>query len=219
MLAVRLPYLSGYNQLQIMKQRQAVPIEICILAGGRSRRMGRDKATLKLAGRSFLSRIRSAARATGLRTRVIRQDLVPGRGPVGGIHTGLKTSRSDAVVFLACDMPLITPVHILRVIKEFVRTRTNVFVRVAEQVGFPFILNAGSLPAVEAQLASQRRSLQELAKRLGARIFRAPKAWQSALTNLNTPAELRRFRATLHRGRQASPVGAGQHLAKPRSIQ
>ena len=202
-----------------MKQRQAVPIEICILAGGRSRRMGHDKATLKLRGRSFLSRIRSAARATGLRTRVIRQDLVPGRGPVGGIHTGLKTSRSDAVVFLACDMPLIRPVHILRVIKEFIRTRANDFVRIAEQVGFPFILNAGSLPVVEAQLASERRSLQELAKRLRARIFRAPKAWQSALTNLNTPAELRQLRAILHRGRQASPGGTGQHLAKPMSIQ
>lgn len=69
-------------------QRSAVgdqlqPVEVFILAGGLSARMGRDKARLRLRGRTLLAWVRAAARATGWPVRVIRRDLVPRCGPLG----------------------------------------------------------------------------------------------------------------------------------------
>src|SRR4051812_49032994 len=78
---------------------------ICVLAGGLSSRMGRDKADLRLGGRTLLGFIRAEARGLGLRLRIIRRDLLPRCGPLGGLYTGLKTSRAEAEIFLACDMP------------------------------------------------------------------------------------------------------------------
>src|SRR5262245_27585451 len=51
-------------------------IEICILAGGQSSRMGRDKSGLRLGGKTLLGRIRQTAEQSGFPVRVMRRDLV-----------------------------------------------------------------------------------------------------------------------------------------------
>src|SRR5690349_6523011 len=83
-------------------------LEVCILAGGLSTRMGGDKARLRLGRRTMLSIIRGTASDLGVPVRIIRKDLIARCGPLGGLLTGLKTTRADAVLFLACDMPLIS---------------------------------------------------------------------------------------------------------------
>src|SRR5262249_28524004 len=92
-----------------VKQRPCPPMAISILAGGRSSRMGRDKAKLRLGGRTLLAIIRRTARTTGWRVRVIRRDALPGNGPLGGLHEALRSSRAGAELFLACDMPYVRP--------------------------------------------------------------------------------------------------------------
>jgi len=156
--------------------------------------MGRDKAGLLLGNQRFLTQIRSASRATGLPVSVLRRDLVPGCGPLGGVYTGLKATAAGAMLFLACDMPLITTAVIKHVIKEFGRGRSSLFVRLDDQIGFPFVITRSSMPAVEAQLARQVRSVQSLAKTLDARILRAPSSWRIPLTNANTPRDLETVR-------------------------
>jgi molybdopterin-guanine dinucleotide biosynthesis protein A len=84
--------------------------------------MGRDKARLRLGQRTMLGRIRVAARATGLPVRVIRRDAVPRCGPLGGIYTALQSTRAEAVLFLACDMPFVTPELIQWVSEQSNRT-------------------------------------------------------------------------------------------------
>jgi molybdopterin-guanine dinucleotide biosynthesis protein A len=76
-------------------------IEACILAGGLSSRMGREKAQLKLAGRTLLAHVKKVAREACLPVRVIRRDLVARCGPLGGVYTALRTSHAKTVVFLA----------------------------------------------------------------------------------------------------------------------
>lgn len=177
-----------------MAETAKPPLAICILAGGRSHRMGRDKAGLRLGKQRFLTQIRSASRATGLPVTVLRRDLVPGCGPLGGVYTALKTTATEAVLFLACDMPLITTAVIKHVIKEFGRGRSDLFVRFDDQVGFPFVIARRSLPVVETRLGTQVRSIQSLAKTLDARILQAPASWRIPLTNANTPRELETVR-------------------------
>src|SRR5437867_5654697 len=81
---------------------------ICILAGGLSQRMGRDKSRLRLGSKTLLRLIRIEAGELGLPLRVIRRDLIPRCGPLGGVYTALKTSKAEAELFLACDMPFVS---------------------------------------------------------------------------------------------------------------
>src|SRR5262245_26747021 len=100
----KLKQVSSYNA----QMAQRSNLEICILAGGLSKRMGRNKSRLSLGNITMLGHIRKTAEATGLPVRVIRRDCVPKCGPLGGIYTALKTTEADAILFLACDMPLVT---------------------------------------------------------------------------------------------------------------
>lgn len=97
-----------------------------VLAGGLSRRLGRDKRGVELDGRTLLARTVDLVRplvaevyvsvreegglpdgfgVDGLTPRI--PDAVPGIGPMGGILTALETLERP-VLALACDMPLLT---------------------------------------------------------------------------------------------------------------
>src|SRR5215471_19277978 len=155
--------------------------EICILAGGLSERMGRDKSRLRLGGRSMLGQIRTEATRTGVRVRVIRRDLVPRCGPVGGVYTALKTTQADAVVFLACDMPFVTAGLIDLFVTECAKGRSSrrgdrdgVFALGKGEVGFPFLLQRKALHVVAGQIERGELSLQALAKALKGKRLRLP---------------------------------------------
>lgn len=91
-----------------------------ILAGGKSTRMGADKAFVQFKGRSLLSR---ALEIAGLLTRDVRivgsyekfnqyapvaQDVFRECGPLGGIHAALQSSPSDLNLVLGVDMPFVS---------------------------------------------------------------------------------------------------------------
>ena len=163
--------------------------EVCILAGGLSTRMGRDKARLRLNRRTMLGVIRARAKHLGLRVRVIRRDLKPRCGPLGGIYTALKTTRFEAVLFLACDMPFVSPALLQRVLGTFRPGQSALFVRKGKRVGFPFLLPHSALPVVVNQLTRAEFSLQNVATILKAKTIQMPRAMSGELFNINTPAE------------------------------
>lgn len=148
--------------------------------------MGRDKARLRAGGRTLLAHVRHTARQMGLPIRVIRRDLVARCGPLGGVLTALKTTRSERVLFLACDMPLV-PVALLKKVLRAGSAHDAVFVTGPDGPGFPFLLRRHCLPSVEALIASRDRSLRSLARHCHARLLRARAVY---LTNVNTPADL-----------------------------
>lgn len=161
--------------------------EAFILAGGQSARMGRDKARLRLRGRSLLAWTKAACRAAGLPARVVRRDAVPACGPAGGVVTGLRRARAGVVLFLACDQPFV-PAAWLRRLARAARTRAAFTADGAGLAGFPFALPARAAPAVEAWWAAGGRSLQGLAAHLDARRLPPPARLRPRLANLNTPA-------------------------------
>src|SRR5262245_26810080 len=112
-----------------LQHRPALRGEICVLAGGLSSRLGRDKARLRLGPRTVLGHVREQARALGLPVRVIRRDRVPRCGPLGGVYTALVTTRADAVLFLACDMPFLTAATMVRLWRRSIVERRPVFCR------------------------------------------------------------------------------------------
>jgi molybdenum cofactor guanylyltransferase len=89
-----------------------------VLAGGRSSRMGLDKALLGPPGNTLLDRAASAVRdAAGCVTIIgdparyahlgfaVVPDVRAGFGPLGGIVTGLSITEKTWNLFVACDMP------------------------------------------------------------------------------------------------------------------
>ena len=74
---------------------------VVILAGGDARRFGgRDKGALVVDGRTILERQISELSTVTPDVRVIRRedDLVPGCGPLGGLHAALNAARGDALI-------------------------------------------------------------------------------------------------------------------------
>lgn len=98
----------------------APDVSAFILAGGKSTRMGTDKAFVPLNGRTLLARMLDAARSltphvsiVGDRTKYaafapVVEDIVPGCGPLGGIHAALRSSSTDLNVILAVDTPFVS---------------------------------------------------------------------------------------------------------------
>ena len=90
-----------------------------ILAGGKSRRLGRDKAALEIGGQPLLVRMAELARrfcpivaVSGRDPAPLLQgvpwflDEIPGLGPLGGIATALTRYNTSCLV-LSCDLPLL----------------------------------------------------------------------------------------------------------------
>jgi molybdopterin-guanine dinucleotide biosynthesis protein A len=169
--------------------------EICILAGGLSSRMGRDKSRLRLGGKTLLARIRATARTTGLPHRIIRRDLVAHCGALGGLYTALMTSRTEASLFLSCDMPFVSAGLLEKLLRKAKANEIGLFVEANGRVGFPLLLfRSAALGVVEKHLEKRELSLQQLAQALHARSIQLPAGRVSELLNLNTPDDLRKAR-------------------------
>ena len=96
-------------------------ISAAILAGGKSRRFGEDKALLKIEGRSVLPDlvarlgelfdpvrvIVDQAGKVELGSAQVFQDRVIGLGPLGGLLTALENSPTPLCFVAACDMPFL----------------------------------------------------------------------------------------------------------------
>ena len=97
-----------------------------VLAGGRSRRMGSDKALLSWRGETLLSHMQHCLRASGA-SRVLVSgayadceavpDRFAGLGPLGGLASVVETLPDDvALLVVPVDMPLLDP-HLLRYLR------------------------------------------------------------------------------------------------------
>lgn len=92
-----------------------------ILAGGKSTRMGTDKAFIELRGQTLLARVLETARAVTPDVRIVGDpvifekfaptvpDIFRDCGPLGGIHAALRGSQVDLNLILAVDLPFLTP--------------------------------------------------------------------------------------------------------------
>lgn len=91
-----------------------------VLAGGKSSRMGTDKAFLEFEGKPLIERAWELARTVTPNVRIVGQrakfaaygvvieDVYPERGPLGGIHAALTATSTELNLILAVDTPFLT---------------------------------------------------------------------------------------------------------------
>jgi len=92
-----------------------------VTAGGRSSRMGRDKAWMEMGGRPMISCVLNALKPAVTEAAVIAntadyealgvpilRDVNLGIGPIEAVRTALAFSRYDRLILVGCDMPFVT---------------------------------------------------------------------------------------------------------------
>jgi molybdopterin-guanine dinucleotide biosynthesis protein A len=182
-----------------------------LLAGGESRRMGRDKTQLPFEGRPLV--VRMVERLTAVFPEVVvvvrepagfplagvrlLTDRHPGRGPLEGLATGLSAIRSDRALVVACDMPLLD-IPVLRLLAAEADD-ADVIVPVSDTGPEPLcaVYARRLLPRLDAALASGERRMKAWLATLDAREM-PPDAFASvdpeghAFLNLNRPEDYAR---------------------------
>ena len=114
-----------------------------VLAGGKSSRMGQDKALMQLGGRILLSHALELARAAAGSAQIVGsaekfaafgtvvEDIYPGQGPLAGIHAALAGTRTELNLMVAVDMPFLQPELLSYLVAQARRTTAMVVVPVA----------------------------------------------------------------------------------------
>ena len=91
-----------------------------VLAGGKSSRMGEDKAFLKLGSQTLLVRALQLAHSVARDVRIageaskfaafgrVVEDVHPDHGPLAGIHAALQNTTAELNLILAVDLPFVS---------------------------------------------------------------------------------------------------------------
>ena len=183
-----------------------------ILCGGRSTRMGADKGSLAFGGETMLERITRILRGitndliiVGRRDQgaATVHDAIEDQGPLAGIAAGLNASTTDLNLVVACDMPLINPAVLRRLVAAIEDADVCVAVNDGHASALCGVYRARVAPTAQALFDSGERRVMRLldqvqTKRVDAAVFRdidpdlntfkscdTPDAYRSALRTLS----------------------------------
>lgn len=189
-------------------------IGCAILAGGKSSRMGTDKALLEFEGKQFITQIaeelswfdeRIIARGGNSRLEgelerewTVIPDFYPDHGPIGGLHAALSACESDALFVVTCDMPLIESWLVRELCARMQETDFD-----GERVdAYDAVISVGEggkihplcgvyrksvIPVLEEQILSGRNRVMEALKRLRVNYVTVDSpAGARQLANINT---------------------------------
>jgi len=184
-----------------------------LLAGGESRRMGRDKATIELGGRPLWERqlellrvVRPAKIFVSARLAPswlpndveLLVDDAPPRGPLSGLTKGLAAMRTTHLLVLAVDMPFMTAAE-LGNLWERATTGCGVVPIIAERAEpLAAIYPAEAAADFHAALAGHDFSLQLVVRKLGAaakvQLCPVPGLRKSLYQSVNEPSDFKERR-------------------------
>jgi molybdopterin-guanine dinucleotide biosynthesis protein A len=164
-----------------------------ILAGGQSRRMGRDKAALKWGPGSLLDHMVQLLSTVADRVRVAGRgelpDRIPGKGPLGGILTALEATETEENLIVAVDLPLLTPAFLREFHTRFLASpRPLMACRVGET--FPLCLGVRKClcDEVARRLADDNLAIQAFINETNAEILEGG-IDSSIFANANSPED------------------------------
>ena len=192
-----------------------------VLVGGGSERMGNDKCSIELGGRTLVQRVVDALDAVADEIVVVSAqgrdpppvqaarpprhtvDTVRDGGPLVAILAGIEATSAPVSVVVACDLPFVRP-ELLRLLAERARAGALFVVPVHEEQ--PQLLCSAwrreALPVLRARIEAGDRAVHAMLDTLDAELA-PPEVWREAdpdgrsFVNLNTPEDLARARAAL----------------------
>lgn len=191
---------------------------MAIIAGGKSARMGQDKAFVKLAGKPLIQHVIERSRNLGQSETILivnqpgryehfgfamYRDVCPNKGSLGGIYTALTYAQSPHTLVIACDMPFIQTELLRFMIAQISDAIDIVVPRIG---GYPQGLHAiysqSCRQPIQEQLAANRLKVIRFYDRmhvcyLDESDYEPYDVDGCSFVNLNTPAELQQARKLL----------------------
>lgn len=190
-----------------------------ILAGGKSMRMGFDKQFLKLENKSnvellieklsplFSDFIIVTNKPNEYDDEKIKyekiklvSDEIKDKGPLSGIHIGLKESKSKYAYLIACDMPIVN-LDYIRYMMALLKIKESDAVVTEDRIGIePFnaFYSRDLYKVIELYLNSDKRDIKTLLQTLNTTYIPYKKALKmspdwSMFLNLNTKEDLEKY--------------------------
>jgi molybdopterin-guanine dinucleotide biosynthesis protein A len=185
-----------------------------VLAGGSAERLGLNKALVDIAGCRVIDRILDILQEIFASPAIVVQrdsdlenfarpgieifrDLLPGKGPLGGIYTALESSAEPYVFVMACDMPYPCRLLILHML-SLVRGREALVPRRGEYIEPLFAVYSKEIrKRIKARLERNDLKIHDLLAELDVlyldeeEIARFDPEFRSFL-NINTPSDLKK---------------------------
>ena len=174
-----------------------------VLAGGDSRRMGRDKALIEVEGRPLLEvAVEALTRAeldpivvVGGDEEALRAlghrfvaDLYPGEGPLGGIVSALTAVANPTMMVLSCDLTAASPIAVSSVLGALGDADVAVPIVDGRAQWLHSAWRRQALPTLEAAFAAGHRSVAAGAEELRvSRILDGDPCWYA---DADTPDDL-----------------------------
>ena len=184
-----------------------------VLAGGKSSRMGRDKAFLQLGDGTLLFRALEVAGAVAEKVRIVgdarkfaafgqvTEDVYHGRGPLGGIHAALSSSATELNLMLAVDLPLVGPKFLEYLL---LRARESAAMVTVPRAGGGLqplcaVYRRGFAELAERSLREGKNKIDALFARVETQVIEEDELVRAGFSsamfrNLNTPEELEKVK-------------------------
>jgi molybdopterin-guanine dinucleotide biosynthesis protein A len=183
-------------------------VSAALMAGGKSTRMGQDKAWIELDGEPLIARVAGVLKQVADEVIIVANDpryaalglrVVPDRfpdgGALGGIATGVSAATHDRVLVAACDMPFLS-VEVWRVLLDHRYEADVVIPKVANEFETMHALytKACVAPMERALAAGKMRVIsffdEVRVQTIAERELRVADPTLRSFTNVNTPEEL-----------------------------
>jgi len=188
-----------------------------VLVGGKGLRLGRDKLSEMIGGRTLLERVIDCLSLVGdeilvviaqgqpkpaLPSTKVVVDLYPGKGALGGIYTGLVAAQSFHSLVVAADMPFLNP-SLLRYLIQVSPTFDAVIPMIkGELEPLHAIYSKNCLAPIQQQIEQGKLKVRDFLDQVRVRYVEEaeinrfdPK--KLSFFNINTSADLGRARALL----------------------
>jgi len=186
-----------------------------VLAGGASRRFGRDKALVEFDGKPLIARLcRVLQAATGAPVRIIGDagkyghigvecvaDRWPGEGPLGGIITALDANSNSIdsnswILMIGCDMPFMTVEWLQHLAARTVLSNAEVVVPRSDYGLEPLCASwrASAAPTLTRAFEKGVRRVTDAMQNMPSEVLDATKwkrfdKFDRLFWNMNTPAD------------------------------
>ena len=183
-----------------------------LVAGGKSRRMGRDKRLLELGGQTLLQRSLSVLQSlfdevlialaeplpqlTGQGYRVVT-DLIPNCATLGGLYTGLSSASHPRIFAVGCDMPFLNPAVIRRLAERGAQVDVAMPTLATGLQPMHAVYSKACLPHLERMAKAQELKVQGLSevpdltvRLVSEKDFLDVDPQLLSFFNINTPADL-----------------------------
>lgn len=185
-----------------------------ILAGGESRRMGRDKSRLLIHGQPMLSWVIQALQPLDIPILLVTNtpdvhaafalpmvnDVTPNLGAMGGLYTALTHIATESALVVACDMPRLQPALLAHLADLATHITADALVPRLEGRAHPLhaVYRRHILPTLHTHINAGRLSLNACLSTLNVHWLDEPDLrpydpMLVSMTNLNTPDDVTRL--------------------------